>query len=557
MRHGLKTIIMASGGQSLELGSDAVFQFCCSRCVKEGRNSEAVKFCEDCFDYICQACLNMHKSWVAMRSHKLLTMDVIREKSDIPPTFVRKFCNVHSDSLVEMFCTEHDAVLCGECCETSDHRSCSLEYLPKAAGRIKQNEELRQVKRKTATLKESCAKVEYERQKDATRVIEQNRKAQEKLDAVKNDLLNSLNRSVDAIQKKIDKTTASHTDSINKDVKKTQVLNGILTQHSTLLNPDGQNKMQLFLQLQQTKCVIKEHDAVIKHIQQNIGKETLAVRFDTPIKTFLEQEDCIGTLVDEQHPLYSDGDMYSIDIRGFCQLRDGRIFAADHQNDKVKVLDCHNAYTVCDFITVPPSPWDVCQFEDDLIAVACGSRIQFVNVCNKLSLKHKFYVKDRCRGITSCGGKLFVCCGGIDLGEGPSRILVFDKKGTELQDVKDKDFVGRPLSLAKSEDEKMVFVADNHKGVVILDEKAQLVEIITHPDLKSPTGICVGKGGIVYICGKDTEGILELKPKTKHVAIVKMKMELACEKALLYDRTYDRLVFQTGFRTKIEYVSVY
>ncbi|XP_045179447.2 uncharacterized protein LOC123539042 [Mercenaria mercenaria] len=538
---------MASGGNSLEQGSDTTFQFHCSKCVKDGKNSEAVKFCEECYDYLCSSCMSTHndwREWRELRRHKLLTIGEIRGESHIPATFVRRNCAVHSGTSVELYCAEHEAVLCKECCETTTHKLCTLEYLPKAA--INCNAELKRLDSKTNAIKMWCESVENKRLEDITRLKKQSDILKSEFDNVVKDLTRSLNKSVDSLRKKADNKKAGHIDTINKDIKLLKEAKAFLEIHT---HSDNENKMQLFLNIQDAKIAVQKYNSTIQEVDQRTGQETVAARFD-----YLQRDGCIAVFKDEEDPLFSEGDKYPSHVKGFCQMTDGRIIATDFMNNKLKVLD--SSYHMKDSIEVSKSPWDVCQVEEDLIAVSCEKKIQFVNLSSKRILEKDISVNDRCHGMTYCGSKLFVCCGGFDLGDGSPRILVFDKVGKQIQEINDRDIIGRPFSLAKSEDEKKIFVADNYKGIVILNIKGQLIDTIRHPELKIAVGTCVGKSGEVYTFDYSSKDLFKLVPHTKPVKIDKMEVKLKCRNVVLFDRTRDRIISQTGDKVPIEFVNV-
>ncbi|XP_045179464.2 uncharacterized protein LOC123539055 [Mercenaria mercenaria] len=540
---------MASGGNSLEQGSDTIFQFHCSQCVKDGKNSESVKFCEECYDYLCQTCLNTHNRWVALRRHKLLTMDEIRGKIDKPTTFVRKNCAVHNDTCVELYCAEHDAVLCKECCEISTHESCSAEYLPKVA--MNCNEELRSLRFKANTIKRLCENVENKRLKDIARLNEQSDKSKSEIDNFAKNLVFSLNKSVDSLRKKVDNKNAGHIDTINEDITILQEAKAYLANHS---QSDDENKMQLFLNMQDAKSVVPKYQSVIQEIEKRAGKETIAIRFKSSTKASLTHYKDIAVFKDEEDPLYSDGDLYASTIKDFCQMTDGTIIATDITNNKVKLLD--SLYRLKDSIKVSTSPWGVCQIADSQIAVSCEKKIQFFNLHRKSKFRSDILMNDKCRGMTYCGGKLFVCCEGFDLGEGSSRILVFDRSGEQIQDINHKGIIGRPLSLAKSEDEQKIFVADSNKGIVILNINGQLIDAIRHPQLKIAAGVCVGKSGEVYTFDYSSGELFKLELHKALVKIDKLDVKLKCRNIVLFDRTRDRIISQSDNKASIEFVNV-
>ena len=120
---------------------------------------------------------------------------------------------------------------------------------------------------------------------------------------IKADILNCLEKSVERLSDRIDKKTTSHSENICKDLNQLQIVKSILGNHEQLLKPENGSDMQLFFQMKETKSLVCQYDTTFSKIEQNIGKETLVVRFQPTLKAFFEQDECIGTIIGERHPL--------------------------------------------------------------------------------------------------------------------------------------------------------------------------------------------------------------------------------------------------------------
>ncbi|VDI40669.1 Hypothetical predicted protein [Mytilus galloprovincialis] len=91
----------------------------CGTCYRRSKTIEAVKYCTDCEDGFCSECLDFHENMKVATSHHVIDIKVVDEI-----TFnISKFCKVHSDMVLEYFCSDHDA-LCCRSCMANDHRSC-------------------------------------------------------------------------------------------------------------------------------------------------------------------------------------------------------------------------------------------------------------------------------------------------------------------------------------------------------------------------------------------------------------------------------------------------
>ncbi|KAL8598148.1 hypothetical protein ACOMHN_043219 [Nucella lapillus] len=113
----------------------------------------AVSLCLTCGDMFCETCCKMHKKQSATRRHQLeslssLTADTLAAKKP-------SMCPIHTNELVQLFCTAHEVPVC-VVCATADHRNCPL--MVKAENRAQ--ESLAVLTEVAATLKAGEGKLE-------------------------------------------------------------------------------------------------------------------------------------------------------------------------------------------------------------------------------------------------------------------------------------------------------------------------------------------------------------------------------------------------------------
>ena len=116
---------MAGAGESSSDGSTNHRKFC-QPCKKQNRQSDAIRFCLDCQEYLCKSCLELHGYFAALQDHTTVNIDdnVINttqeaagsntdatRKVDIPT----ERCPKHPEKLVDMYCKNHDLVACSLC----------------------------------------------------------------------------------------------------------------------------------------------------------------------------------------------------------------------------------------------------------------------------------------------------------------------------------------------------------------------------------------------------------------------------------------------------------
>ncbi|CAC5390030.1 unnamed protein product [Mytilus coruscus] len=88
-------------------------------------SEEAIKFCLDCEECLCEDWVDHHKVFRATRRHRLMSLPSI-SRSEKPSE--EDFCEVHQDVPLDLYCMQHDEVCCRMCIH-SNHQSCK-EVLP-------------------------------------------------------------------------------------------------------------------------------------------------------------------------------------------------------------------------------------------------------------------------------------------------------------------------------------------------------------------------------------------------------------------------------------------
>ncbi|XP_072014233.1 E3 ubiquitin-protein ligase TRIM71-like [Amphiura filiformis] len=85
----------------------------CSNCHTSG-NKAKVR-CVDCKEYLCDTCYVYHKTFKAMKDHKVITMeDILAGKVNLKKEEENRYCQVHG-KLCEYFCETENRALCRDC----------------------------------------------------------------------------------------------------------------------------------------------------------------------------------------------------------------------------------------------------------------------------------------------------------------------------------------------------------------------------------------------------------------------------------------------------------
>ena len=85
----------------------------------------AVKFCINCNEPLCKSCIETHRKFGPLKSHKLIDCSThdTRHLKGAKQLSTYMTCPDHDDSMVKLVCEEHNALCCLTCASTT-HRNC-------------------------------------------------------------------------------------------------------------------------------------------------------------------------------------------------------------------------------------------------------------------------------------------------------------------------------------------------------------------------------------------------------------------------------------------------
>ena len=121
----LDEINMATGAKfstSTYISSEEVYDSACTLCQKLNKNTEAIKFCLQCQEYLCSECTEYHNKFPVMAGHVLEKAELTsRDKTLSKHYILTEHCTKHPAEIIKMYCAIHDTVAC-TICTTIDHK---------------------------------------------------------------------------------------------------------------------------------------------------------------------------------------------------------------------------------------------------------------------------------------------------------------------------------------------------------------------------------------------------------------------------------------------------
>jgi WD40 repeat protein len=202
-----------------------------------------------------------------------------------------------------------------------------------------------------------------------------------------------------------------------------------------------------------------------------------------------------------------ENDRRECNVSGQCFTDDGLLFLADYSNKALKLIDL-SSESMIDRLDLDASPLSICQVNKNEIAVSLNNQtIQFVSMGNKLNAIKELKIDNFCRGLACTDDKLFIS-------DQSTSVYIYDMNGSMIRKIT-TDKQGNTIfrgnrHISVSSDDKMIYVADSYKGVIVLDIEGNYKKTITDPDFVLLWGVCTDKRGNIFVCGWGQSKIVQI-----------------------------------------------
>ncbi|XP_063448488.1 E3 ubiquitin-protein ligase TRIM45-like [Mytilus trossulus] len=237
----------------------------CDPCSEADKSSTATKYCSDCEERLCTDCDESHCRFKAFKSHHVIDLSSIGSNKLMPAI---KNCNVHSEMLLDYYCTDHDIVCC-RACISNEHRVCqNVLPLELASKDVKKSALFNDVMEDMTHLITTLNALDNNRQSNLQSIEESKSTITKKIRAVKSKFL----KQIDDLERELTTTLSSlqrkHEMEINKQKQEiSQVLVNVIENKNEMdFLRDHGSKNQLFIFLRQQVTNIHSAEAKIQQI---------------------------------------------------------------------------------------------------------------------------------------------------------------------------------------------------------------------------------------------------------------------------------------------------
>ncbi|XP_060606688.1 E3 ubiquitin-protein ligase TRIM71-like [Ruditapes philippinarum] len=538
--------------------SDELFDFSCTPCNKKDKNSEAVKYCVDCQEYLCENCVDNHNSFSVLAGHTLVGQSKFGQSGsgskDLPSVPTER-CKLHSLKLVDMYCADHDAVGC-HVCFTITHRLCQdIHYIPEY---IQTNNLTDDGSRIEAELERAINEIGFVLEKKQQE-IENNKKAREThLEDIKQ-YRKKLNEILDKLEQasitELDVTFRKLDEDYRKSVTQMQECIEKLASRKADIVTSQNNQSQTFVNVKMSRCLLSDSVKDIT-LLPNQGRLRLTLERNLEISHFLKKLDMLAKCATMKHELYKISNRTTVNVKmiddelecsiwSSCVLDKGNILITDLSNTNLKLVDSGN-FKVKDSLEMSGSPSSVCKISNSEAAVSLSiiKTVQFVATENHLTKTRSLKFDHECRGLAVIDGRLVI-------GNDNDQVYIYTMNRQCLKVIKTEKtgnkMFGRVRELCVSDDGKMIHIVDAHRGVITIDRDGTVLWKYNGQELKSPWGICTDGTGNVIVSGFSSHNVVQLSPDGKLLGkIISDEYKLKNPRAVCFDRKKCKLIAAVG-----------
>ena len=522
------------GSRSYLAGSDEVIQHACGPCKDDGETKEANYFCEPCNVHLCFDCRNDHKTFKATKNHSIVSAHQPQwTGSASPKGAYRILCSCNQKRAVEVYCEEHDDVVCPTC-KTVKHRGCTTCPIKDKVDKHTQKQ-FKELMVKAKSLKaeiESCIQ-----NGEANRKSIDNYKDECKKDisGFRMEINKLLDKMEEDIIERLDETAKQNLLAIEKQIADmTASLQALNTDLDVIDNANKTNKDEIMFSAKvKISKSISEYDDLTQDIRRGMKRPQLEFHKNKKLTDLLQSVDSFGRIepsetgsTQQDHVVILDMKVKSTKevniklpndnecpcITGCTFLSRGRILLCDYKNKKMKLLD--SDMSVKKSLKLSDEPRNVAAVGENeaIITFVSGKNNDLQYICTYPDLKmgEKITLPDKCRGLQVFNDEIYTVC---HKDSGHDEIWRLDRAGNIMSKIvltQSSSGCSCYLGLCLAGSSPRVYLTDweNHRVTCLQLDGKMVYQYEDKEQLKRPNGIYVDSAGNSLVCGSGSDNVV-------------------------------------------------
>ena len=496
----------------------------CSSCT--GRTSTpgvAVARCVECNDFLCDKCVEVHKSVRVLEKHQLLTLDELRSgKLAIHNLPEQETCPKHKGEVLRFYCETCDELMCRDCSVVDhprpDHKQLDLESTAK--DRVEN----------LVKLSQQCEPVA----KMITDAIETDKQMKRDLDAAFENAMASITRTTDSaiasVVEALKRKGKAKEDELQRLKARRDKEIECHLDHLNLMKVRVQTAMDMSHHVTEKGSahdVATMYSSLSTNMKQACSDQPLPIRKSLATVSFTPNEDLVTNMADrEELGVVSGRDRWSLEAtlsclattpRGVTFNSNGDVVITDHYKYAhiVEVYDYKVGGLKLSINTKRSSrskPWSVAMgdngryFVTDLSAdvKVFDAQGTYQYRFGSMHLQDEEWLYNQ---TTQLYGLAIGRNGQVYVGSGDRYIGIHNQDGTHISSFQTASV---PYAIAVSHAGE-IFASDHRSQVNVYDEAGNRLRQFEKPPGKEkwyPTGLCCSSGNEVYVVGNLPSAIL-------------------------------------------------
>ncbi|XP_052069430.1 transcription intermediary factor 1-alpha-like [Mytilus californianus] len=279
----------------------------CEPCQRENNTAEAVSWCCDCVESLCQNCNNAH------RINKITLAHTLKKIEDMPPEISpsltsQKYCPLHSDLILDLYCAYHNA-LCCRSCMTEKHRGCDrMQSIDTVAKGIKQSPLLQTVTKDMDEDIQLLNKLAQNRTENLKRLDKQKDEITKSIAEIKQNIIDRLEALEHALLSELSSVHLLKSSNIEKQEDKVSGLIEKVNEHKKELDfvKEFGSNSQVFITLHNLKTSTTEERKQIKVLIHSLKDINIVYIHPKNQESYLTTLGILTTKLDPCSQLSSD-----------------------------------------------------------------------------------------------------------------------------------------------------------------------------------------------------------------------------------------------------------
>ena len=348
------------GSRSYHGASDETFDFICDPCKSDDIKKEGKHFCQECKEYLCDSCRDVHRRLKITKTHELISGSRLREIHTLQQSSsCNIYCSCNQEQQVEVYCEDHKDVLCNSC-KKIKHWKCKCTSLSEKCNDYTR-ENLSVVEQKMTLLKNKIEQLRQGRTADL-------RNFENMTDAFRNEM-KTFRKEIDALLEGLEENTLKDLEIFESEQKQcieqhdstlTTALQMLMKEYKLVedAKSDGRKSTMFASDIKVTKC-LHDYEPVLNDVEEKAKAPVVLFERNRKLVDLLEEIKSVGrlqktnvskvsytiNLLEKKLQFLEKVDVRLTDendissITGCAFMNGGQLLACDYKHNKIKLLD--------------------------------------------------------------------------------------------------------------------------------------------------------------------------------------------------------------------------